>query len=338
MLIAVPALALAACNSNSTREIRAVGSSTVFPFTALVAEAFVNQGGTSRPPVVESIGTGAGIARFCGGAGWEYPDIANASRRMKKSEYALCEKNGVGEIIEVQIGVDGVALAESNNGPKLQLSKKDVYLALAASPGGKPNAARTWQDVNPALPAIPIQVMGPPSTSGTRDALVELIMEPGCAEANPEAKELKKSKDTGPYDKLCKRIRDDGAYIDKGENDNLIVQGLAQNPNAVGVFGYSYLEENAARLHGVPIEGVTPSYEAIASRTYPGARPLFLYVKKRHLRAVPGLSDFLKLYATMWDPQGKLVKRGLIAAPEDVRAHSRDIVAGGIALDPAQLH
>jgi phosphate transport system substrate-binding protein len=315
-----------------------VGSSTVFPFTTAVAEAFVNQSGERKPPVIESIGTGAGMKRFCDGVGWQFPDAVNASRRMKKSEFELCGKNGVGEILEVQIGVDGVALAESNRGPKLQLSKKDVYLALAFAPYGRPNTAKLWRDVNPSLPAIPIQVMGPPSTSGTRDALVELIMEPGCAEADPNAKVLKKAKDAAPYDKLCKRIRDDGAYIDKGENDNLIVQGLAQNPNALGVFGYSYLEENADRLHGVPIDGIAPSYDTIAGGQYPGARPLYLYVKKRHLRAVPGLADFLRLYTTMWNPGGKLTKRGLIAAPDALRARSAAIIAQGIPLDPAGLH
>ena len=334
----VLALALSACDGNTAREIRVVGSSTVYPFTTAVAEAFVNQGGDRKAPVIESIGTGAGIKRFCDGVGWEFPDIANASRRIKKSEYNFCEQNGVGPILEIQIGVDGVALAEANNGPKLQLSKRDVYLALAANPLGQPNRARTWRDVNPALPAIPIQVMGPPSTSGTRDALVELVIEPGCAAADPQVKALKAATDTAPYDSRCKRIRDDGPYIDKGENDNLIVQGLATNPNAIGVFGYSYLEENADRLHGVPIEGVAPSYQTIADKSYPGARPLFLYVKARHLRAVPGLNDFLTLYTTMWGPDGKLTRRGLIAAPDAVRAHSAAILAQRTPLDPAGLH
>lgn len=338
LALAAAALALSACDSNTAREIRVVGSSTVYPFTTAVAEAFVNQGGDRKAPVVESIGTGAGLKRFCDGVGWQYPDIANASRRIKASEYRLCERNGVGEIMEVQIGIDGVALAESNRGPRLALTKKDLYLALAANPYGRPNTARTWADVNPALPAIPIQVMGPPSTSGTRDALVELVIEPGCAEADPQAHALKAAAQTGPYDNRCKRIRDDGPYIDKGENDNLIVQGLAANPNALGVFGYSYLEENMDRLHGVPIEGVAPSYATIAGGSYPGARPLFLYVKKRHLRAVPGLSDFLALYTGMWGPGGRLAKRGLIPAPDAVRAHSAQIVAQRIALDPRGLH
>lgn len=332
------ALALTACGGNTAREIRVVGSSTVYPFTTAVAEAFVNQGGGRKAPVVESIGTGGGIARFCAGVGWEYPDIANASRQIKKSEYALCQRNGVGEILQVQIGIDGVAIAEAKNGPKLRLSKRDLYLALAANPNGRPNRARMWRDVNSALPALPIQIMGPPSTSGTRDALVELILAPGCLAADPGAKALKGQTDQAAFDERCKRIRDDGAYIDKGENDNLIVQGLSANPNALGVFGYSYLEENADRLEGAPIDGVAPSNETIASGQYPGARPLYLYVKKRHLRAVPGLSDFLQLYATMWNPNGRLTARGLIAAPDGVRAHAAQVIGQRLALNPADLH
>ncbi|WP_448661671.1 substrate-binding domain-containing protein [Sphingomonas sp. CJ20] len=331
-------MALVSCESDSAREIRVVGSSTVYPFTTAVAEAFVNAKSGRRAPVIESIGTGAGIKRFCDGVGRQFPDIANASRRMKRTEYEKCAANKVGEVMEVTIGIDGIALAESNAGPKLALSKKDVYLALAANPMGKPNAARTWRDVNPALPPVPIQVMGPPSTSGTRDAFVELILEPGCLEAVPAAKDLKKAPQTAPFDNLCRRIREDGAYIDKGENDNLIVQGLAQNPNALGLFGYSYLEENVTRIHGVPIDGVAPTYATIADGQYPGARPLFLYVKKRHLKAVPGLQDFLNLYATMWGPDGPLVKRGLIAEPQAARDRNADVIRQGIALNPAELH
>jgi len=332
------ALALTACGSNTAREIRVVGSSTVYPFTTAVAETFVNQGGGRKAPVVESIGTGGGIARFCAGVGWEFPDIANASRRIKKSEYALCQRNGVGEILEVQIGIDGVAIAEAKSGPNLPLTKRDLYLALAANPNGKPNRARTWRDVNAALPALPIQVMGPPSTSGTRDALVELILAPGCVEADPQAKALKAQTDQAAFEERCKRIRDDGPYIDKGENDNLIVQGLAANPNALGVFGYSYLEENADRLRGAPVDGIAPTAQTIASGEYPGARPLYLYVKKRHLRAVPGLSDFLQLYTSMWNPNGRLASRGLIAAPDAIRARAAQVVAQRLALNPADLH
>lgn len=336
-LIAAGVLALGGCGDNSTREIRVVGSSTVYPFTTAVAEAFVNAKSGRKAPVVESIGSGAGIRRFCEGVGAQFPDIANASRRMTRNEYDRCQQNQVGAVIEVIVGLDGVALAESNAGPKLQLSKKDIYLALAANPGGKPNAARTWRDVNPALPAIPILVMGPPSTSGTRDAFVELMLEPGCVEAFPEAEALKKSADPAPFDKACRRIREDGPYVDKGENDNLIVQGLAQNPNALGIFGYSYLEENQNRLHGVPVDGIAPSYETIANGHYPGARPLYLYIKKRHMKAVPGLKDFLKLYTTMWGPGGPLAKRGLIAVPEQMRARMAERIELELALDPGEL-
>lgn len=337
-LIAVSALVLSSCDGSATREIRVVGSSTVYPFTTAVAEAFVNAKGGRKAPVVESIGSGAGIRRFCEGVGAQFPDIANASRRMTRNEYDRCEANKVGEIIEVTIGLDGVALAESNQGPKLQLSKKDIYRALAADPEGKPNTARTWKDVNPSLPAIPILVMGPPSTSGTRDAFIDLMLEPGCKEAYPDAEKLKAAADPAPYDKACRRIRDDGPYVDKGENDNLIVQGLAQNPNALGIFGYSYLQENENRLHGVPVDGVAPTYDTIANGHYPGARPLYLYIKKRHLKAVPGLKDFLTLYTTMWAPGGPLVKRGLIAAPDKLRERMAERIELELALDPAELH
>jgi phosphate transport system substrate-binding protein len=336
-LLAFTACVLTACDPSTTREIRVVGSSTVFPFTTAVAEAFVNKGGGRKAPVIESTGSGAGFKRFCEGVGSQYPDVADASRRMKRTEYDHCQANGVGEIMEVQIGVDGIAMAESNAGPKLKLTRKDIYLALAANPMGKPNTAKTWHDVNPALPAIPITVYGPPSTSGTRDAFAELILEPGCIEAYPDAKALRTAGDPAKFENACLRIRDDGPYVDKGENDNLIVQGLAQNPNAVGIFGYSYLEENKDRLHGVPIDGKEPTYNAIAMGEYPGARPLYLYVKKRHLRGVPGLPEFLDLYSQMWDPGGPLSKRGLIAASTTVRNRSYEIVQNAIALDPAQL-
>ncbi|MDF2384432.1 substrate-binding domain-containing protein [Nostoc ellipsosporum NOK] len=338
VLFALSAVALSACDSGTTRPIRAVGSSTVFPFTTAVAEAFVNQDKRRAAPVIESIGSGAGFRAFCEGVGSQYPDIANASRRMKRTEYDLCQKNNVGEILEVQIGLDGVVLAESNAGPRLKLTRKDLYLALAANPMGKPNAAKTWKDVNPALPAIPIYVMGPPSTSGTRDAFTELMLEPGCLEAYPEAKALKAGADPAKFQDACLRIRDDGPYVDKGENDNLIVQGLSQNPNALGIFGYSYLEENIDRLHGTPIEGVEPTNNEIVTGKYPGGRPLYIYVKQRHIKAVRGMQDFLNLYATMWKPKGELTKRGLIAAPSEVQEHSAEIIEKGIALDPSQLH
>ncbi|MES2338151.1 MAG: substrate-binding domain-containing protein [Pseudomonadota bacterium] len=331
-------MALAACSGGGTTrdQIKVVGSSTVYPFTTAVAENFVNSRGL-KPPVIESTGTGPGMKLFCAGIGPRHPDIVNASRRMKRSEFDTCRANGVGAVLEIQVGTDGIALAESNAGPKLQLTRRDVYRALAANPDGRPNTARTWADVNPALPAIPIQVYGPPSTSGTRDAFAELVMIPACEAANPSAKALK-DRDKDAFDDICTKLRDDGAYVDKGENDNLIVQNLSTNPNAIGIFGYSYLEENAATLHGVPLDGVTPTYATIANGSYPGARALYIYVKKAHLRAVPGLKAFLTDYAAAWAPDGPLVKRGLIAASPAIRARAAAIAAGGIPLDPGQLH
>lgn len=335
--LAFLALALTACQQQSSRDqIKVVGSSTVYPFTTAVAEQLVNKRPEMKAPVIESTGTGGGINLFCAGVGVQHPDIVNASRRLKKSEYDTCVRNGVTEIMEIQVGNDGVALAESNNGPKLALTRKDIYLALAANPMGKPNAATTWRDVNPALPAIPIKVLGPPSTSGTRDAFVELVLEPGCKAAYPDSKALKES-DQEAYEKACKLIRADQAYIDSGENDNLIVQKLSADPNAFGIFGYSYLEENQDRLHGVPIEGIRPTYETIAGGSYPGARALYIYVKKQHLNAVPGLKEFLNEYRSAWDPDGPLVKRGLIAATGDVRKRSGEIIDRGDVLTGKEL-
>ncbi|URW76945.1 substrate-binding domain-containing protein [Sphingomonas donggukensis] len=332
-------LVLAACSGGGTTrdQIKVVGSSTVYPFTTAVAENFVNARPDMKAPVVESTGTGPGIKLFCAGIGPQHPDIVNASRRIKRSEYDACRANGVGPVMEVQFGTDGIALAESNAGPKLRLSRRDVYLALAANPLGKANAARLWSDVNPALPAIPIQTYGPPSTSGTRDAFAELVMVPACEALEPRMKAVKDS-DPDAFAEHCTRLREDGAYVDKGENDNLIVQNLSTNPNAIGIFGYSYLEENAARLHGVPLDGVVPTYASIADGSYPGARPLYIYVKVAHLRAVPGLREFLADYVTMWGPGGPLVRRGLIAAGADVRARAAAVVARRTPLDPAGLH
>ncbi|HTG37850.1 substrate-binding domain-containing protein [Sphingomonas sp.] len=332
------ALALTACDESGAarEEIRVVGSSTVYPFTTAVAEQFRNKRPDRKAPVIEATGTGAGIKQFCGGIGPLHPDILNASRRLKKSEYDVCAANGVTEIMEVQVGLDGVAFAESTRGPKLALSKVDIYRALAANPGGQPNQFRFWSQVNPALPRIPIQVMGPPATSGTRDALAELILAEGCEATVPGAAAWKES-DSDRFAQTCTRVRDDAAYIDSGENDNLIVQKLDANPNAIGIFGFSYLDENKDRLNGVPIDGVEPTYETIASGQYPGARPLYIYVKKRHLRPVPGLAEFLGDYVEAWGPEGPLVRKGMIAAPEADRQRAAQVVANGTTLDPAGL-
>ncbi len=337
-LIALSALVLSACGGGgqaSRDQIKIVGSSTVYPFTTMVAEQFVNSS-SFKAPVIESTGTGGGMKLFCAGVGPQHPDMTNASRRMTASEFDLCQRNGVTDILEVQVGMDGIALAESTSGPKIKLTLAEAYRALAANPMGKPNTSKLWSDINPSLPAVPISVMGPPATSGTRDSLHELIMHPGCEEAYPEVKAIEKQ-DKDKATELCTRVREDGAYVDSGENDNLIVQKLAANPNAIGVFGYSYLEENASRLKGVPINGVEPTYATISSGQYPGARAMFIYVKKQHLKAVPGINEFLAQYTKMWEPGGPLTKRGMIASSDAARTKSSETIAQGRAMQRSDL-
>jgi len=313
-------LALAGCGGSqsggSRDQIRAVGSSTVYPFAKAVADAFAADNPGMKSPIIESTGTGAGMKLFCAGVGAQHPDIENASRRMKKSEFEDCVKNGVKDIVEIQVGLDGVAFAESTGGLALPLTPADVYKALAANPYGKPNTAKTWKDVNPAFPAEPILVYGPPSTSGTRDALKELILAKGC-DANPEMKALKES-DKEQHEKICGEVRTDGAYVDSGENDNLIVQKLEANPKAVGIFGYSYLEENSDKLKGLTMTGVTPTYASISDFSYPGARPLFIYVKAAR-------------------KDGLLSKQGMVVSPDDVQAASTKIASDMTPLDGSQL-
>ncbi|MBN8846914.1 MULTISPECIES: substrate-binding domain-containing protein [unclassified Sphingomonas] len=342
-LLAAVSLSLAACHDQAagggggTRApIRAVGSSTVYPFTAIAAEQFLANTPGARPPVIESTGTGAGMRLFCAGIGATHPDIEDASRRMRRVEYDACAHNGAGRLLEIQIGIDGVAFAESRRGARMALTPADLYRALAATPGGRPNAARTWRDVNPALPATPIRVYGPPATSGTRDALAELILARGCEQVDPAAAALH-ARDPGAFAVRCQRIREDGAYIDAGENDNLIVQKLATDPDAIGVFGFSYLEENAGTVVGLPIAGVAPSHATIANGSYPGARPLYIYVKQAHLGAVPGLRRFLAQYAKLWGDGGALARRGLVPSLPAVQARSAAIVHDETLLDPREL-
>lgn len=331
-LIAVSMLALSACNDQastggaaggSRQEIRIVGSSTVFPFAKAVSEAFTKADPSRKSPVAESTGTGGGIEQFCKGVGADKPDIANASRRMKKSEFEACQKNGVTEIVEIQVGIDGIALAESNKGPKFTLTPTDVYKALAANPFGKPQTAKLWSDVNPSLPKVAIAVFGPPTTSGTRDAFAELILEAGC-KTDATTKALKES-DEKKYKAACTEIRTDGAYKEQGENDNLIVQKLDANPDMIGIFGYSYMEANAGKVHGIPISGVAPTYATIADNSYPGHRPLFIYVKKAHIGKIPGIQEFITEFVTAGATGGYLTKLGMIAEPDDVRVKAADI-------------
>jgi phosphate transport system substrate-binding protein len=322
---AAAALALAACGQQSGgggggaqgQQIQIVGSSTVYPFTTAVAEQF-QRTHPGMSAIVESTGTGAGMKLFCAGVGDQHPDMTNASRRMKASEFEDCAKNGVKQVIEVPVGIDGLALIEGKNGPAMSLTVRDVYAALAANPFGKPNTAKTWKDVNPSLPAVPIQVYGPPPTSGTRDSLAELILEKGC-ESDPAMKALKES-DKDRHKEVCTKVREDGAYVEAGENDNLLVQKVAANPGAIGVLGYSFLEENADKVKGIPLGGVAPTAQTISSLTYPGARLLYLYAKGEHVNVIPGMREFLAEYAKAWAAGGYLERRGLIPAPADVQS------------------
>ncbi len=334
---AISSVALAACGGGSSGSSRdaawAVGSSTLYPFAAAVAEE-VAKGGV-KAPKVEQNGSGAGIKMFCEGVGSTFPDIANSSRRIKKSEFETCLKNGVKDIAEIQVGLDGIAFAEAQRGPGIALTPVDVYKALAANPFGKPNTAKTWKDVNPALPALPILVYGPPTTSGTRDALAELILTKGC-DSDPAMKALKE-KDSDAHKKVCTEVREDGAYVDSGEEDNLIVQKLAENPNAIGVFGFSFLEENMDKLKGITMGGIEPTYATISDFTYPGARPLYIYVKMAHLNSVPGLKEYVAAWAKAWGPDGLLKSKGMVIAPEDVRAKFAPVAANPVAMDASSL-
>ncbi len=338
---AVSAFALAACGGNggeaaSRDSIRAVGSSTVFPFAKTVSEAFVRSNPEYKSPIIESTGTGSGMNLFCSGLGADTPDMAHASRRMKPGEFADCQANGVTEITEIQVGLDGIAFASAQNGIYMNLTPQQVYEALAANPYGEEQTNQTWADVDPSLPNEPILVYGPPSTSGTRDALKELVLEVGCA-SNPAMASIEES-DEDRYDQICTEVRSDGKYVDQGEQDNLIVQKIESNPKAIGVFGYSYLEENADKVQGLPINGVEPTYENISSFDYPGARPLYVYVKKAHLDAIPGLREYLMQWTDMWSRDGELANIGLVASPDDVREANRRAVTEFPTLDAAALN
>jgi phosphate transport system substrate-binding protein len=301
--------------------ISIVGSSTVYPFATVVAENF---GKTTRfkTPKIESTGSGGGFKLFCQGMSVDTPDITNASRAIKSSEIEKCKKNGVAEIIEVKIGYDGIAVANSKKAKNFNLTRKDLFLALAKNvpdpKGGKrvvPNPYKTWRDVNSSLPNIKIEVLGPPPTSGTRDAFAELALEGGCKQFD-WIKAMKKS-DKGKYKEICHTVREDGAYIEAGENDNLIVQKLISNPDALGVFGYSFLEENADKIQGSSIDGVKPAFDSIADGSYPVSRPLFFYVKKGHIGTVPGMQEYLAEFTSdgAWGDYGYLSERGLIPMP-----------------------
>ena len=315
-----------AAHAQSARDyIFIVGSSTVYPFATVVAENFGRTTGF-KTPKIESTGSGGGIKLFCGGVGVNHPDIANSSRRIKESEVEACGRNGVKDIVEVKIGYDGIVLANSKKAARMDVSLKDLWLALAKQvpdpKGGNTlvaNPYRTWSDVNSSLPNRKIEVLGPPPTSGTRDAFVELAMESGC-QAFDFIKAMKSSDEDG-FQSVCHTLREDGAFIEAGENDNLIVQKLDANAAALGVFGFSFLDQNADKLQGSAIDGVEPTFEAIADGTYPVSRPLYFYVKKAHIGTIPGIPEFLTEFTSerTWGEDGYLSDRGLIPMPEDER-------------------
>jgi phosphate transport system substrate-binding protein len=324
-LVAVAPLQAA---SGARDSISIVGSSTVYPFSAAVAEQY-GKSGKFKTPKVEATGTGGGIKLFCGGVGPKFPDIANASRKMKKSEYDACQKAGVKDIVEVKIGFDGIVVAQSKKSTNaLPLTRKEIFLALAKQvpdpknpEGGNlvDNPYKNWNEINPALPATKIEVLGPPPSSGTRDAFAELALEGGCQEI-PWIK-AKKEKDDAWFKSTCMTVREDGAYVEAGENDNLIVQKLEANPIAAGVFGYSFLAMNEDRLNASTVDGQAPTYEAIAEGKYPVSRPLFFYVKKGHIGVIPGIEEYVAEFTSekAAGPEGYLADKGLIALPDAER-------------------
>lgn len=319
-----------------------VGSSTVYPFATVVAENF-GRSTSFKTPKIESTGSGGGLKLFCAGVGVEHPDVANSSRRIKTTEVEMCNANGVNDIVEVKIGYDGIVMANDNKAPTYQLTRRDIFLALAKSvPSGDAtgvgsmiaNPYKTWKDVNPSLPAVKIEVLGPPPTSGTRDAFVELAMEGGCKSFD-WIKALKKA-DKSAYKSVCHTVREDGAYIEAGENDNLIVQKLQANPSALGIFGFSFLDQNADKIKGNAIDGVVPTFDDIADGKYPVSRPLYFYVKAAHVGVIPGIAEYLAEFTSdkAWGDDGYLSDRGLIPMPD---AERDQVAKAARSLQPLKL-
>jgi len=336
----VCAMSTSAQAQSARDSITIVGSSTVYPFTTTVAEQF-GRGGKFKTPKVESTGTGGGIKLFCNGVGPQFPDVANASRRIRAAELATCAKNGVKDVVEIKVGYDGIVIAENKTGAALNVTRKDIYLALAknvpdpANPNSLiPNPYTTWKDVNPKLPATKIEVLGPPPTSGTRDSFVELYLEAGCR--TYAWLDGLRTQDEPRFKRACDTVREDGAYVEAGENDNLIVQKLTANKDAVGIFGYSFLEENLDKLKGAVVDGVSPTYESVASGKYPASRPLFIYVKKAHVGVIPGISEFIAEYTSekALGEEGYLADKGLIPPLKNEIGKIRD---DSKALKPLKL-
>ena len=309
----------------SRDQINVVGSSTVYPFSTVVAENFGNKTGI-KVPKIESTGSGGGMKLFCKGLGTGHPDITNASRRIKKNEFNQCKENGI-DVVEIKVGYDGIVIANSKKAKLLNLTKRQIFLALAKQvPEGNKeggslvdNPNKKWSDIDPNLPNKKIEVLGPPPTSGTRDAFNELAIEGGC-KTFPKLKAIKKQ-DKKKYKAICRAVREDGAFIEAGENDNLIVQKLVENENAFGVFGFSFLIENEDKIQGSTVDGMAPTMETIADKSYGVSRPLYFYVKLAHVDVIPGIREFLEeyTYEDSWGPGGYLEERGMIPMPENER-------------------
>jgi len=321
-------------------QIRIVGSSTVYPFTTAVAEQFGKTSGM-KTPVVESTGTGGGMKLFCAGVGAEHPDFTNASRAIKKGEFEDCQKNGVTEIVEIKVGFDGLAMADSVKGANMSLTKKQIFQALAKQVPDKDgnliaNPYTMWSEIDPSLPAQKIEVYGPPPTSGTRDSFAELVMEKG-AEGFDSLKALKKS-DAKAFEAVWKSMREDGPFVEAGENDNLIVQKLVGNPNAIGIFGFANVAENP-QVRALAVDGVVPTMETIASGEYKVARPLFVYAKKQHVGVIPGMAEFVAEYTSdkATGEDGYLVEKGLIALPGEEGAKVREAARAMVVMTADQV-
>ncbi len=324
-ILAVFAVALSfagVANAQGRDTISIVGSSTVYPFATVVAENFGRK--TDFPtPKIESTGSGGGIKLFCAGVGVQHPDITNASRRIKKTEVEMCKENGVAEVLEMKVGYDGIVLANSNEAPTYELPREQLFLALAKqvpNPDGSEtlvdNPYTMWSDIDPSLPNKKIEVLGPPPTSGTRDAFNELVMEYGA-----EKYEFIEKMDKNDFKTVSHTFREDGHFIDAGENDNLIVQKLQANPHALGIFGFSFLDQNMDKVHGTIINGVAPTFDNIADGSYPVSRPLYFYVKKAHIGTIPGIEAYLEEWTSpqAWGPDGYLAEKGMIPMPDAER-------------------
>jgi phosphate transport system substrate-binding protein len=336
LLFAASLLALAATPSLARDQIRIVGSSTVYPFTTAVAESFGKATGM-KTPVVESTGTGGGIKLFCAGVGADHPDFVNASRPIKKAEFETCQKNGVTDIVEIKVGFDGLTMANAASGPDAAFTKQQIFMALAKQVPDKDgklvdNPYKMWNEIDPSLPAEKIEVLGPPPTSGTRDSFAELVLEKGAEKF--ESLAALKSSDAKAFETVWKAVRTDGAYVEAGENDNLIVQKLEANPQAFGVFGFSFLEENEGKIKGATIEGQSPTFESVASGDYKVARPLFIYAKKQHIGTIPGMAEFLAEYTSekAIGEDGYLADKGLIPLPSEQAAESATVVKDMVIL------